>query len=362
MSQNSLQNLAPFSCSHTAQVPELLLKLGCSLAISTYQAGKLIFISPKDDNSLVQLPRHFEKAMGIALTANSEKLGLAGKSEVSVFRNSTALAAHYPKAPGQYDALYLPRATYYTGPLDIHDLSFGEDGTLYAVNTLFSCIMEVGEEYNFKSYWQPPFISDMVSEDRCHLNGMAMEQGQPRYATAFNTGNTAASWRQNPDKEGVVLDISSAEVLCKGLAMPHTPRVYNDQLYLLQSAKGELNQIDRQNGKVETVVRLDGFVRGMSLYRDYLFIGISRLRKNSSVFGKEKFAEKANHAGIAIVHLPTGSLAGQIHYHNSLDEIYDVQVLPGKMRPNILNTLTDVHQKALSTPQATYWARESKSE
>lgn len=270
MSQSSPQNLAPFSCSYTAQVPELLLKLGCSLAISTYQAGKLIFISPRDENSLVQLPRHFEKAMGIALTANGEKLGLAGKSEVSVFRNSTALAAHYPKAPGQYDALYLPRATYYTGPLDIHDLSFGENGTLYAVNTLFSCIMEVGEEYNFKSYWQPSFISDMVSEDRCHLNGMAMEQGQPRYATAFNTGNTAASWRQNPDKEGVVLDISSGEVLCNDLAMPHTPRVYNDQLYLLQSAKGELNRIDRQNGKVETVVRLDGFVRGMSLYRDYL--------------------------------------------------------------------------------------------
>jgi hypothetical protein len=40
--------LAPFSCTYSPQIPELLQKLNCSLAITTYQAGKVIFISPKD--------------------------------------------------------------------------------------------------------------------------------------------------------------------------------------------------------------------------------------------------------------------------------------------------------------------------
>ena len=64
---------APFSCKYTPQIPELLLNLNCSIAISTYQAGKLVLISPKDENSLVQLPRHFEKVMGIAEDKKKDK-------------------------------------------------------------------------------------------------------------------------------------------------------------------------------------------------------------------------------------------------------------------------------------------------
>ena len=135
---NSANNpIAPFSCNYSAQVPELLLKLNCTIAISTYQAGKLIFLSPKDENSLIQLPRTFEKPMGIAENIKKDKSALAAKDEIIVFANSKELAHHYPKSPGRYDALYMPRVTYHTGPLDIHDLSFGKEEKLYAVNTLF---------------------------------------------------------------------------------------------------------------------------------------------------------------------------------------------------------------------------------
>ena len=44
---NENKALAPFSCQFSPQVPELLLKLNCTIAISTYQAGKLVFISLK---------------------------------------------------------------------------------------------------------------------------------------------------------------------------------------------------------------------------------------------------------------------------------------------------------------------------
>jgi len=140
---NFNSELAPFSCQYTPQVPELLQKLNCTIAISTYQAGKLIFISAKDENSLVQLPRHFDKVMGIAEHSTKDKLALACKDEVIVFSNSIELALHYPKAPGKYDSLYMPKATYHTGQLDLHDLSFGKNEDIYAVNTLFSCITKI---------------------------------------------------------------------------------------------------------------------------------------------------------------------------------------------------------------------------
>ena len=348
--------VAPFSCDYSSQVPELLQKLNCTIAISTYQAGKLIFLSPKDDSSLIQLPRTFEKPMGITENVEKDKIALAAKDEIIVFSNSKDLAQHYPKSPGRYDALYMPRVTYHTGPLDIHDLSFGKEDQLYAVNTLFSSIIKIDDDYNFTPHWTPPFIDKLVSEDRCHLNGMAMKNGLPKYASAFNQGNSFQSWRERVTETGVIFDIDSNEVIVNNLAMPHSPRIFGGDLYVLLSATGELIKIDVNTGKYDVVVKIDGFVRGMSLHKDYLFIGLSKLRKNSSTFGKLKFAEKANHSGIVIVHLPTGSIAGKITYHTSLDEIYDVHILANKIRPNIMNTINPNYKFGLMTPESTYWA------
>lgn len=358
MKQPSPQNPPPpFSCRYSPQIPELLLQLNCTIGITTYQAGKLIFVSAKDEHVLVQLPRNFDKPMGIAHDLKNDKLALACKEEIVVFANSPDLGAFYPKAPNRYDALYMPRATFHTGPLDIHDLSFGGDGHLYAVNTLFSCIVRIDDNYNFTPVWMPPFIDALVSEDRCHLNGMAMKNGKPKYATAFNQGNSFQSWRETVTETGVIFDLETNKVVAKNLPMPHSPRIYGDDLYVLLSATGELAKINVEDGSYSVVLQTDGFVRGMSLHKDYLFIGLSKLRRNSSTFGKLPFAEKANEAGILVAHLPTGSLVGKISYLSSVDEIYDIHILPDKVRPNILNTRTPDHKLGLMTPGATYWAK-----
>lgn len=361
MPQSGSTAPAPFSCTYSPNLPELLTQLNCSLAISTYQAGKLIFLSPKDVNYLVQLPRNFQKPMGFNLNEETGQLALACRDEVIVFNNSDDLARHYPKGPGKYDALYMPRLTYHTGPMDIHDLSFGSEGKIYAVNTLFSCIVSLSDQYNWQPYWQPGFIDRLVSEDRCHLNGMAMENGQPRYASAFGAGNTPQSWRETLLNSGVIFDLENSEIVAEGLAMPHSPRLFDGELYVLLSATGELARIDRKNGEISIVCKIDGFVRGMAKRGDYLFIGLSKLRQNSSTFAKLPFAEKASESGIAVIHLPTGSRAANISYQSSVDEIYDVHIIADKLRPNILNTLTDDHKMGLMIPQSTYWAKPEKN-
>ena len=154
------------------------------------------------------------------------------------------------------------------------------------------------------------------------------------------------------------MDLENNTIISKGLAMPHTPRIFNNELYVLLSATGELVKVNTENGNYEVIVKLDGFVRGMSLHKDYLFIGLSKLRKNSSTFGKLPFAEKANESGIVVVHLPTKSVSGKITYLTSLDEIYDVHILADKVRPNILNTLKDDHKKGLMIPNTTFWRQD----
>ncbi|MGB0839199.1 MAG: TIGR03032 family protein [Chitinophagales bacterium] len=346
---------APFTCSYTPNLPELLQQLNCTLVISTYQAGKVIFISPKDQHSLLQLPRTFSKAMGIALEKN--KMAIACKDEVVVLANAPQLARFYPRKPNTYDALFMPRATYHTGALDVHDLDWGAKNTLLGINTAFSCIIQIDDNFSFKPIWKPPFISKITSEDRCHLNGMTLQNGRPKYVTAFNKGNTPQSWRSEVTTGGILMDVDTNEIVAENLPMPHSPRLFGKDLYVLLSATGELVKMDVQTGKYQVVNRLKGFVRGLAKIGDYAFIGLSRLRKNSSTFAQLKIADQALSAGIAVVHLPTGALVGELKYQASVDEIYDVQILPNILRPNILNTLKPDYKMGLTTPQTTYWAK-----
>ncbi len=344
---------APFSCVYSPNLPELLMQLNCTIAISTFQAGKVLFISPKNEEELVLLPRTFYKAMGIAI--EEDKMAIATKSEVIVLKNSPQLAASYPKKPNTYDALYTPRLTYYTGMVDIHDLHFGAD-KLWAVNTSFSCLCSIDEVYSFTPQWKPHFITNLASEDRCHLNGLAMENGRPRYISALGKSDKPSGWRENIVKGGILMDVESNEVIANGLAMPHTPRIWDDKLYLLLSAGQRLVCLDPQNGKYETVTHIPGFVRGMAKYGDYVFVGTSKLRKNSSTFRHLEIAESANEAAITIIHLPTGAKVGKLTFRASVDELYDIQILPNMIRPNIINTYGNTHEQSLVIPNHTFWS------
>ncbi|GLB52960.1 TIGR03032 family protein [Neptunitalea chrysea] len=357
---NDKPDITPFQLTYSAQVPEILHRLRCSILLSTFQAGKLIAISSKDEDSMVQLARNFNRPMGITFSDEYNKMALASFNEVIQFRNSNVLAKTYPVQQNRYDSLYLPMQSNYTGQLDLHDLSYGESGELYAVNTMFSCICTFDANYNFKPYWKPHFISELKPEDRCHLNGMALKDGKPKYATAFAVSDTPTGWKKDLTRTGILIDIETQEIILEGLGMPHTPRIINGELYVLLSATGQLIKVDVENKKYTVVTELHGFVRGMSFYKDYLFIGMNKLRKNSSSFAHLDVAKLSDFAGIKIVHLPSGSLQGYLKYLSSVDEIYDVELLPGVMRPNILNNITDNFKKSILTEEHAFWIENKK--
>ncbi len=347
-------SLPPFSCTYTPAVAELLGQLGCSLALTTYQAGKVLLVS-SDGEKLTQLPRSFDTPMGLAF--DGTRLAVACKHEVTLLVNDARLGWAYPRKPQHYDAFFVPRSSQYCGQLNIHDIAFTPGGNVVGVNTLFSCLFELDAQFSFRPVWQPPFISSLAPEDRCHLNGMAMVEGRPKYVTAQGTGDTAQSWRPDKLSGGVVVDVESNEIVLSGLAMPHSPRVWDGQLYLLLSGTGELVKADPAQGTYEVITRIPAFIRGMARLGDYLFIGCSMLRKTHT-FGDLPLAKDPNvHCGMAVVHLPTGAFIGSLRYINSCEEIYDVQVLPGIRRPGILGTESAHYKEALSLPDSTYWGQ-----
>jgi len=346
------QAAAPFTCSHTPELPELLAQLNCSLAISTYQAGKVMMVS-SDGEKLNLLPRQFDTPMG--MVAEGNKLAVACAHDVTVLAHQPAMGPGYPAKPGVYDTLYLPRQTFYTGAVMMHDMDWNAENELIGVNTSFSCLCRIDGEYSFTPIWQPNFISALQSEDRCHLNGLAMQAGAPKYVTALGTSDTKQGWRDDKLTAGCIIDVDSNEFIVKSLAMPHSPRLFNGQLYALLSATGELIKIDINTGKYDVVSKHPGFVRGMTLIGEHLFIGLSRLRKTHT-FGSLDMAQRDDLiCGFEVIHLPTGAKVSQFKFLATCEEVYDICALPGLLRPGILGIDSPNHRKGIVLPEDSFW-------
>jgi uncharacterized protein (TIGR03032 family) len=350
-----MNQIKPFSSVYSSQFAELLTKLNISLVISTYQAGKLITISPYDSDKLIQLPRTFNNAMGIAI--KSDMIAVATKYSVEVLKNDSQLAAFYPKKPKTYDNIYIPQASYHTGPLSLHDIAFVKN-KLVAVNTAFSALSYIDHNHSFTPFWNAPFITELQPEDRCHLNGLAIENDEIKYLTALGKSNIKNGWRRNKINGGILIEYPSGEIILDGLSMPHSPRIYNGELYILNSAQGELIVVDVKNRSYKVVLKLGGFLRGMDRIGDYLFIASSKLRHNNSVF-KDLDIAKTSFSGIIAIYLPYKTVVGKFEYQMSVDEIYDLKILHNTLRPNIITT-NEVRGKAISSPSYSSWITEKK--
>ena len=321
--------LPPFYYTYSPRLPAILWDMQCTLIVSTYQAGQVMFITAATRHELDQKRVSFSKPMGVAVSET--RIAVAAQDEVLVLSNPEGERAAEPRPAAEVGDTLAPEATYATSQSDTHDVVWGKDG-LWAVNTRASTLGLIGAS-GFEPRWRPPFVSNPAPEDRCHLNGVAMQDGQPQYATAFGRTDTQEGWRNKKTSGGVLLDVPTGEVVVGDLPMPHSPRVYDDELYMLLSATGEVVRVDRARGGYEVVSRLPGFVRGMARQGDYLFVGLSKIRTSSATFGDLPIAETSQFCGIAVIDFSNGQTAAHLRYETGVEEIYDVQISPGLRGP-----------------------------
>ena len=349
------------ACSVTEGFAEWISGLGGSILISTYQAGRVALIGWNGQQVTMHLS-HFPRPMGMALQGN--RLAMAIERRVMFFEHSQVMAESFPTIgpdslpvgdePGGYDCCYLPRMSYESGPLDLHDLAFGDEG-LWLVATQFSCIAQLSPHCSFVPQWFPPFITQSVPEDRCHLNGLALMNGKPRFVTALGETDTPRGWRANKASGGVLMDVAENRVVLRGLAMPHSPRWHEDRLWFLNSAAGELCVVEPGSNRYSVVALLSGFLRGLCFAGPYAMVGLCKLR-SSRTFGslplELRFPELK--CGVAAIHRQTGQLAAMLEFTQGCDELYDVQFLPGYSRPVLLNDQQMSRLYPVITPQQGY--------
>jgi uncharacterized protein (TIGR03032 family) len=321
-----------FSATHTSGLPQLLTNLGISLLVTTYQAGKLIAVRAAE-GQIWSLMRTFDRPMGLAI--KGDRLALGTRYQVWEFHNTPALAARVEPA-GRHDALFVPRVSCITGDILGHEMAWvGEE--LWIVNTLFSCLSTLHPNYSFLPRWHPPFISALVAEDRCHLNGLAIVQGTPKYATALGTSDSIEGWRPGKASGGVLMEIPSGEVVAAGLSMPHSPRWHDDKLWVLEGGTGSLAVVDLSTGRRDTVAALDGFCRGLAFYQSFAFVGLSKIRE-SAMFGGIPIMSRWNElrCGIAVVDLNAGRVIELMEFQTGVEEVFAVEVLDGTRFPEVI--------------------------
>jgi uncharacterized protein (TIGR03032 family) len=225
---------------------------------------------------------------------------------------------------------------------------------LWMVSTRFSCLCTPHPDYSFVPRWRPPFISALTAEDRCHLNGLALVDGTPRYVSALGTTDTPDGWRPAKGHGGCLIDVTGGEILVRGLSMPHSPRWHDGRLWLLESGTGRLVLIDPAMGRWQVVAELPGFTRGLALVGPYAFIGLSKIRATSAMNGVP-LAERREQlkCGVAVVDLRGGGVVAMLEFQTAVEEIFDVQLLPGLRFPEVMGFQKEtVHHTFVVPPGA----------
>ena len=330
---------------------QLLFDANASIIFSTYKANKVITIGSLNGTDLHNGTTQLKKPMGIAVDKNNIAIACLDKLH---FFSCKVNADNYNEIRAKnYDSLYLHRAEYNTSILDLHDIHFGND-LLWGINTVFSCVCTFDINYSFIPKWKPNFISKIVPEDKCHLNGLVLKDGIPKYTTSLSKTDFKEGWRENINKSGVLMEIPSSRILAEGLSMPHSPMLIEGELYLLESGIGTLIKVDTQNGIKTKIHDFNRFVRGMTYINGVLIIGMSKIRKDSKTFSKLSVSSSSDVAGLILFNLKFGNIIGEINLSDSVDEIYDVKVINGTKKPAIIPKDNVMSKEIITMPKNSF--------
>lgn len=382
-----------YRAHYTANLPALLKHLNIALAFTSYQAGRLMLVR-SDGQQLDVNYKSFMRPMGLTVTKDSLTLGIftqvvkfqredgllsqikqplppietditaprikpkesaepaaveaASVDDAELTEQQRELIAQEQQRWDEYqqtlmapvdervDSCFIARSAHYTGMINIHDIDWGTEG-LWAVNSSFSCLCTLSPDASFIPRWKPHFISKLVPEDRCHLNGMTLKDGKPAYVTTFSTYDEAGVWRKGNKFDGTLMGVEHNEILLRGLSMPHSPRYYRDKVYYCNSGEGQLCRFDPVTGQNEILAEVPGFTRGMDFYGPLLFVGLSKVRQ-SDVSSPAPLAQKhpETFSGIWVFNLDNLQTVATLKFTGNVDQIYDVAVLPGCHFPELI--------------------------
>ena len=299
-----------------------------SIAFTSYQSGNLYIFGAGRDGKLAMHQAAYPQAMGVVGDAN--RLYLASHSQIVRMEN---VLQPDQLANQKHDKVYVPRNFQTTGAVDLHEIGVCDNGKVVFVNTQYSCLCALSLTHSFKPVWKPSFISKLAPEDRCHLNGLAMRDGKPRYVTAACKSDVVDGWRDRRHDGGILIDIETDEIIAEGLSMPHSPRWRDGKVWVVNSGAGEIGWIDETKKAFVPFAFCAGFMRGLAFHNGYIAVTLSKPRyKRFDGLALADALDKKDAdpwCGVQIISGQDGSVAQWIRFDGAIQELFDVCFLPG---------------------------------
>lgn len=332
---------------------QALQRVRATLACSTVPGG--LFLTGSHDGAELHVAC-LPMAHAWGLAADAQRLAVAAHREIMVFARTALPPATHPDHPDQFDAFFTPRITFFTGECLIHDMAIVRTGLLVS-NTRFSNVSIIDGRANFDPIWHPPYISAITPEDRCHLNGIAVEDGRLRYVTAFGPFDEANGWRDHDPHTGVIMDVERNCILRGGMCLPHSPRLCDGRLFVLEAGTGTVLQVDRGSGQTTAMVTLPGFARGLVVADGIMFVGLSTVRDTAHQLALPLTRTGAELlTGVAAVDVERATVLGLLRF-NDRREIFDVALIPSVSRVAIANIAASGGYYAVDSRAGGYWMR-----
>ena len=341
-------NSNPLHCTFTPSVAKLMGQHDICLIATSNQAGKIIILGFDSDDQLIQLPRDVRGAH--CIETEGDRLIVSTSNSIQWFQNIKTLAGDYPAKPGVYDSMFIPHAELFIGEIRPISIQINDHAlTLVSsqLNTVYSGDISAG----IRPRWSP--ISFEPSNDsKLYLSGYISGEGRELVnADVIENSNSDKGWIP---KDGVLLDMGTEDTIIENLSFPRCPRFYDGRLFLLESGKGELVEVNLKTKEKRVLAQLSGFGCGMAKWGDFLFIAMSA----TSILDFEDYVHpgcRSEKAKIEIIHLPTGLSYGSIDYHNELVELSDLTIIHGSNRPNLLTKDSDQLKKIVHTSDGYEW-------
>ncbi|HXP52201.1 MAG TPA: DUF4915 domain-containing protein, partial [Bacteroidia bacterium] len=265
----------------------LLKNLGVTLLV-TREYENMVVALTANPRGLVQTFMPLPHPSGIAVDRERNKVYIAATrnpNELIEFSlSSNTITRKEAKTKLNPNGYLLPsRVKFYPGCYYFHDLAvIGKD--LFANSVGMNGVIKVdfGKSEEEELIWFPECIKGKTGKPLTDANYIQLNSiaAGSSINNSFFTASGDKIIKQRPgqpdypvDRKGVVFSGKTRKAIAYNLTRPHSAKLYNGNIYLNNSGYGQFGVI--KEGEFIVLATLPGWTRGLCIYKDIAFIGVS---------------------------------------------------------------------------------------